>query len=271
MTFRFFIAYLISISCTLILRGQSTFYEQMVLVEGGTFQMGNEEGSSIEKPVHTVTLSDYYISRYEVTVAEYLAFVEATSSNHPEWLEPNSRYNIHTGFDDQYSRMEWGEALTEPTHPIVGISWNDAVAYCAWLSEKEGKNYRLPTEAEWEFAAKGGNASNGYEYAGGNELEEVAWVKSNANESFHSVGQKKANELGLYDMNGNVWEWCHNIYEDYTADSQTNPQGPENGVVIVFRGGGYSSSESRCTPTTRNDNSKVARLKGIGFRIACSK
>ena len=238
----------------------------MVLVESGTFQMGSEEGLAHESPVHTVTLSDYYIGRYEVTVAEYMAFVKATGKHHPEWLAPNSRYNINTGFDDQYKRM--GDALTGPNHPIVGISWHDAQAYCAWLSEQDGIIYRLPTEAEWEFAARGGNASAGFIHSGSNELEEVAWVKSNADMHPHPVGQKKANELGLHDMTGNVWEWCNDLYDNYSASDQVNPTGPTSGGVIVFRGGGFSSDPDRCSVSFRNDNSKVARLTGIGFRVA---
>lgn len=241
----------------------------MVLVEGGTFQMGSNDGTDIEKPVHTVTVSDFYIGRTEVTVGEYLEFVKATGKHQPEWLEPGSRYNIETGFDTQYKRM--GDALTNPDQPIVGVSWYDAVAYCEWLSEKDGLQYRLPTEAEWEFAARGGNESAGHMFSGSNDLEEVAWVRSNSNEVTHPVGQKKANELGLHDMSGNVCEWCHDFYGEYPSSIQTDPKGPENGLFIVFRGGAYSSWPERCTVTFRKENPKMAQLKGIGFRLARNK
>lgn len=238
----------------------------MVFVNGGTFLMGSNEGREHEHPVHKVTLSDYYISRYEVTVVEYLAFVEATNSHHPEWLEPGSKYNIHTGTYDNYKRS--GDALTNPNHPITGVSWRDANAYCKWLSNKEELSYRLPTEAEWEFAARGGNANRGYLNPGSDTLDHVAWYRDNSGNHTHPIGQKAPNELGLYDMAGNVCEWVADLYGMYSAEAQTNPTGPNKGNGIIFRGGGFSNWEDQCTVSFRNDNSMMARLKGIGFRVA---
>ena len=249
----------------------NTTYQEskMVRVEGGSFLMGSNEGREHEKPVHKVTVSDFYIGRYEVTVEDYLKFVKSTGKHHPEWLEPNGKYHIETGSDKSYRIM--GDPLTNPNHPVVGVSWHDANAYCAWLSEKEEGLYRLPSEAEWEFAARGGNKSQGYLYAGSDSLDVVAWYEDNEDKKTHPVGQKEPNELGINDMSGNVCEWVADAYGEYSAEDQIDPLITSRYGAIIFRGGGFGNSDYQCTVSFRNDNSRMARLHGIGFRVARSK
>ena len=240
--------------------------DNMVLIKGGTFQMGTNDGEANEKPVHSVTVSDFYLAKQEVTVKEYLAFANATNSHYPEWLESGSNYNISTGKDDHYKTI--GAALQDENNPVVGISWNDAVAYCDWLSKKNGGKYRLPTEAEWEYAARGGQQSRGYTYSGSNTLGEVAWYSSNSGSKTHPVGGKKANELGLYDMSGNVWEWCSDWYGPYAAGSQTNPAGPGSGSYRVIRGGSWPSVPQLARVAYRVSIGPTYRSHDLGFRLA---
>lgn len=184
--------------------------------------MGSNSGDdNDERPVHLVTLSDFYIGKYEVTVAQYRAFVEDLGRRMPK--EP-----------------EWG---WNDRHPIVNVSHLDAEAYCSWLSQKFGGNWRLPTEAEWEYAARGGAQSRGYTYAGGNDQDAVGWYGDNAGGQVNAVGKRKANELGIYDMSGNAHELCSDWYGDYSADAQTNPQGPSSGRYRVRRGGAIDYTE----------------------------
>ena len=217
----------------------------MVYVQGGTFNMGSNEGEDNEKPVHSVTLSNFYIGKYTVTFAQYDAFCNETKRSKP-------------------GDEGWGRG----NRPVINVSWDDAVAYCRWLSTKTGKTYRLPTEAEWEYAARGGNKSKGYTYSGSNNIDAVAWYSDN---TAHPVGQKQANELGLYDMTGNVWEWCSDWYGDYSSGSQTNPKGASSGTNRVLRGGSWYHVPLNCrvanrysssTPDNRNDN--------FGFRVVLS-
>ncbi len=213
-------------------------------------------------------VSDFYLAKTEVTNAQYLAFANATQSHFPEWMEEGSPYNIYTGSDDYYKAL--GDALTEPTHPVVGVSWEDAVAYCEWLSQETGYTYRLPTEAEWEFAARGGNPEKGqgYVYAGSNEVDEVGWYSQNSDKRTHPVGQKATNGLLLYDMSGNVWEWCQDWYAAYPSSPQTNPQGPENGVYRVLRGGSWSSVATYLRVSRRFSSDPSSRNYDVGFRPA---
>jgi formylglycine-generating enzyme required for sulfatase activity len=151
---------------------------------------------------------------------------------------------------------------------VIHVSWNDAVAYCEWLSEKTGKKYRLPTEAEWEYAVRGGQKSKHYKYAGGDELSELAWYNENSGSKTHPVGGKKANELGLYDMSGNVWEWCQDWYGDYSSASQTNPTGASTGTRRVLRGGSWGYPDWNCRVSYRYFNSPTYRNINLGFRLA---
>lgn len=185
----------------------------MVWVDGGTFRMGatSEQGSdaySDEKPVHSVTMSSYYIGKTEVTQALWKAVM---GSNPSEFKGDN-----------------W---------PVESVSWNDCQAFIRKLNALTGQNFRLPTEAEWEFACRGGNNSRGYKYSGSNYIDNVAWYDGNSGDKTHPVATKSPNELGIYDMSGNVWEWCADWYGDYSSGRQTNPKGPYGGSYRVSRGG----------------------------------
>jgi len=254
--------------------GDSGFrQDNMILIKGGTFQMGSDDGGSDEKPVHSVSLSDFYLSRYELTVSEYLAFCNETKSHYPEWMEEGSRNKIKT--DASYSYKNLGKSLTDPNNPIVGVSWNDAVAYCKWLSQKTGRQYRLPTEAEWEYAARGGQPGikDDFKYAGSNGIDAVAWYDSNSGSKTHPVGEKAKNQLGLYDMSGNVHEWCSDWYaSDYYHKSPAkDPKGPGSGSSRVLRGGAWDNYDVNCRVAYRVRYVPNFRYDSVGFRLAQDK
>ena len=217
---------------------------EMVYVEGGTFTMGatSEQGSdaySDEKPAHSVTLSGYYIGKYEVTQKLW----KAVMGSNP------SRFK--------------GDNL-----PVERVSWNDVQEFLRKLNAMTGKNYRLPTEAEWEFAARGGNSSRGYKYSGSNSLGSVAWYYDNSGDRTHAVGTKSPNELGIYDMSGNVLEWCQDWYGSYSSSSQRNPKGPNSGSSRVLRGGSWFYSARYCRVSRRNCYTPGSRYYDLGFRLA---
>lgn len=219
----------------------------MVAVEGGTFTMGatSEQGSDAwddEKPAHKVTLSDYYIGQTEVTQALW----EAVMGGNPS--------------------RRVGDNL-----PVEQVSWNDCQVFIQKLNQLTGKQFRLPTEAEWEYAARGGRKSRGYKYAGGNNIGSVAWYDDNSGNEMHPVATKQANELGIYDMSGNVWEWCSDWYGDYTSSSQSDPQGPSSGSDRVGRGGGYGSIAGVCRVSCRNIYAPGCRFDFLGLRLSCNR
>ena len=197
----------------------------MVFVEGGTFPMGSNESDN-EKPIHQVTVKGFFIDAYAVTAEQYRAFCTATGAKMPP--PPDWGWN-----DDD---------------PIVNVNWNEAMAYAKWVGK------RLPTEAEWEYAARGGKKSIGYKYSGSNDIDEVAWYDKNAGSRTHPVGTKRPNELGIYDMSGNIWEWCWDWYGPYAPAAQTDPRGPSTGSSRVLRGGSFSSPVSMylCRIPVRN-------------------
>jgi len=219
------------------------FEGEMVFVEGGTFTMGctDEQGKScktIEKPAHEVTVGSFYIAKYEVTIAQWAYVMERT---------------------DAATLSKWGE------HPATDMTWKYANDFIDTLRHYTGKKYRLPTEAEWEFAARGGNLSKGYKYAGSDKVLEVAHCTAQRTER---VGQYKPNELGLYDMSGNVWEWCSDWYDYYDEYPQTNPKGPDTGVLHVFRGGGWDDdTPSFCRVSCRYNEIPASCANDRGFRI----
>ncbi len=219
---------------------------EMVFVEGGTFQMGSNEYDT-EKPIHTVTLKPFWIGKYPVTFEEYDAYCEVTGA-----VKPTDK--------------GWGRGR----RPVINVNWDDAQQYARWLSEKTGHIYRLPSEAEWEYAARGGNQSRGYIYSGSNDLNEVGWCKDNADNQTHSVGEKTPNELGLYDMSGNVLEWCaddwHNNYQGAPADDQAWVDTPQ-GAFRVLRGGRFDNDPQYCRAAYRGNIHRGARLLFIGFRL----
>lgn len=214
----------------------------MVWVDGGTFRMGatSEQGSEIsdEKPVHSVTLSGYYIGKTEVTQALW----QAVMGSNPSYFE--------------------GDDL-----PVEQVSWDDCQEFIRKLNSLTGQNFRLPTEAEWEFACRGGNNSRGYKYSGSNYIDNVAWYDGNSGDKTHPVATKSPNELGIYDMSGNVWEWCADWYGDYSSGRQTNPKGPYGGSSRVSRGGGWFYSARDCRSSYRF-NSPTFRFNLLGLRLA---
>ena len=231
--------------------------------------MGSNDGEDNEKPIHRVTLSDFAIGKYEVTVGKYLQFCIETNTNWPQWLEKGNNYHVETGKDPYYKDLGYQRKGSENL-PIVGVSWNDATAYCQWLSSKTGKNYRLPTEAEWEYAARGGNQSKGYKYSGSNTIGDVAWYSDKSGSKTHTVGTKGTNELGIHDMSGNVWEWCSDWYDEnyYKNSAAQNPKGAQSGSLRVLRGGSWFNSGYYCRSSLRNWYVPYVRLSYIGFRLA---
>ncbi|MEO0583622.1 MAG: formylglycine-generating enzyme family protein, partial [Bacteroidota bacterium] len=218
----------------------------MIFIPGGTFQMGSDEGRDNERPIHEVTLSDFYLAETEVTFAQYDYFCEATGR-----MKPND--------------AGWGR----DNRPVINVSWEDAQAYCQWVSDQTGLKYRLPTEAEWEYAA-GGGVSNRTIYAGTNrtrKLDDFAWHRDNSNSTTHPVGLKKPNALGLYDMSGNVYEWCQDWYINYPSSAQTNPTGPFSGSYKVVRGGSWLSLGDLCRVAYRYDVPPLDDLSFVGFRV----
>ncbi|MCE2820992.1 MAG: SUMF1/EgtB/PvdO family nonheme iron enzyme, partial [Saprospiraceae bacterium] len=275
------------------------YYPQMVDVQGGTFDMGTKSGIeekrkiklnpfakrevnpyANEEPVHKVSLSDFRICKTEITWWQYALFCEAKERN---YLTPG-----------------WG---ADGDNPVVNVSWYDAVEYANWLSEQMGLNpaydidrdkedinnnsvfdnlkwsvklkddsngYRLPTESEWEYAARGGNKSKGRIYAGSNDLDSVGWYYADSGSRTRAVGQKKPNELGLYDMSGNVWEWCWDWYGDYKSEPQENPVGAEKGGSRVYRGGGWYYGPRVWRAAIRGDGGPSNGYNNLGFRLAVS-
>ncbi len=242
----------------------------MVSVKGGMFQISiNKEKNSWYK----VSLSNYHIGKYEVTNKEYLDFVrekgvQASKSKITKvWLDKTVSKIVE-------NENTWSIAANYENHPVTGVTWDGAVEYCLWLSEKTGKVYRLPTEAEWQYAAEGGGTA-AFDYSGSNQLKDVAWYKDNANNTY-TVGRKQPNALGIYDMSGNVWEWCNDWYEkDFwnqliVAQKEvtvSNPKGPVKGIFKVVRGGSFQEKESKCRVDYRNFYYTNLRAKDRGFRV----
>ena len=218
-------------------------YFEMVYVEGGTFMMGatadDADAGADEKPQHQVTLSDYYIGQVEVT-QQLWNTVLGTANN------PSSRK---------------GNNL-----PVNNVSWDDCQRFIARLNELTGLHFRLPTEAEWEYAARGGERSKGYKYSGSNDVNEVAWTSANSGSKTHDVGTKLPNELGIFDMSGNLWEWCQDWNVPYTSDAQVNPQGPESGEYRMYRGGGFGYNSADCRVTRRRRTASYYK-EALGLRL----
>ena len=221
--------------------GTSKYHYETVLVEGGSFQMGSSVGHEDEKPVHSVSVSTFRIGKYEVTQSLwFLVMGSKPSSNKPCDL-----------------------------CPVEKVSWDEVQQFIQKLNQLTGRRYRLPTEAEWEFAARGGNKSKGYLYAGSNRIDEVAWTRSNGANKSQTVGGKQPNELGIYDMTGNVWEWCSDFYSKnfYYFTSPKDPKGPLVGTQRVNRGGCWGAVPDYNRLTVRHSNLPAYSDFSIGFRL----
>lgn len=218
-----------------------------ILVEGGKFRMGNDNGlAPDESPEHDVILDSFFISATEVTFEQFDRFCEATRRKKPA--------------DNGWSRGAM---------PVINVNLNDAAEYCKWATEGTGMIIRLPTEAEWEFAARGGKKSRGFSFSGGNQVDQAGWYSENSERKTHPVGSKQANELGVYDMTGNVWEWCSDWYSDeyYSQSPTKNPRGPASGQFHVLRGGSWISTEEYCHITTRSSLRSDYVSVNNGFRV----
>ncbi|HTO16750.1 MAG TPA: formylglycine-generating enzyme family protein [Edaphocola sp.] len=229
--------------------GRKDTLPKMISVEGGVFKMGDDWKfrKEAEKPVHTVIVHSFKISKYPITVAQYRVFCEEN--------------DIIFDHDRRFKGMS--------NHPVTNVNWHEALAYTSWLSDKTGKNYRLPTEAEWEFAARGGLKSKGYKFSGSDNLDRVGWYNDNSSGQTHAVGTKKANELGIYDMSGNIWEWCNDWYaEDYYNESpEDNPKGPDSAKYRVVRGGSWFNNSSNSRVAKRNFYDPNLSFNNYGFRV----
>ena len=218
----------------------------MIKVDGGTFTMGatpeQENPHQFEEPTHQVTLSSYYIGETEVTQELWKAVMGNKPSNFK------------------------GDNL-----PVENVSWEDSQTFIGKLNDLTGKRFRLPTEAEWEYAARGGKRSNHTQYSGSSNIDDVAWYSGNSGSKTHPVKTKKPNEFGLYDMSGNVNEWCQDWYGSYSSNAQTNPTGPDSGSYRVFRGGTWSIFGWFCRSSFRGNSSPGYRGYGLGFRLALSE
>lgn len=219
----------------------------MVLVKGGSFQMGAtaEQGKDIyedERPKHSVKLSDFHIGKFELTQAEW----QAVMGDNPSYFKGNNL-------------------------PVENVSWNDVQRFIKKLNQMSGKKFRLPTEAEWEYAARGGAKTKNYKYCGANSYNSIAWHKDNAAKKTHAVGQKKGNELGLCDMSGNVYEWCADSYGSYSSKSQTNPKMVRSDNFKVTRGGSFLSMNKFLRTSFRSKETATTANPNLGFRLVMER
>ena len=224
----------------------------MIFVQGGTFQMGGDNDRNNAKPIHTVSLSDFYIGETEVTQALWNA-VMGRDSEAPKWTDEKGRGDIY---------------------PAYAVSWNSCRRFCDILNEKlsnqlpSGYVFALPTEAQWEYSARGGDKSHGYIYSGSDVIDDVAWYEKNSEHKTHPVKSKKMNELSLYDMSGNVQEWCEDRYGYYSNTAQTDPKGPASGSEYVLRGGGYGTYGIFCGVSDRGQFPPHFQWPDFGLRLA---
>lgn len=215
----------------------------MIAVEGGIYTMGTNDAPGSEKdesPAHCVTLDNFYIGETEVTQELWSAVMGSNPSG----------YN------------------SNPQLPVESVSWFECLDFIEKLNELTGENFKMPTEAQWEYAARGGKKSKGTLYSGSDSIADVAWYKDNSQETTHPVKQKLPNELGLYDMSGNVWEWCSDWYGDYPADACKNPVGPQEGRNRVVRGGSWLVEPAICRPSDRSFGTPKGGGCVVGLRLA---
>ena len=294
---------------TIVSQIPNSLEPEMIFVQGGTFLMGSKKddphGAEDEKPLHEVQVSSFNMGKYEVTFSEFKAFVAETGYQTDSEKEGGSfiwdgdKVEKKSGINWRHDSKGKPRDATEKRHPVIHVSWNDAQAYIKWLNEKTGKNYRLPTEAEWEFAAKGGLSKpikpksvedlsqsewehmakgglkkNGYLYSGSNRLGKVGWYHENSGGRTHPVGEKEPNELGIYDMTGNVQEWCQDWFQwyDYSGSPNldVNPISRTKSTDKVVRGGGWFDQQSSCRVSNRAAYPPDFPHNSQGFRLVLS-
>lgn len=251
----------------------------LLLINGGGFKMGCDGWPNIncddDELPHTEKVGDFYLGKYEVTVREFKQFIEDTGFKTDADLQQGSNL-LKSATEKEIPFVEgvnWKYdtkgRLIQPNNlnmPVVHVSWNDAVAYCKWLSQKTGKAFRLPTEAEWEFAARGGELSNSSVYSGSDDVGEVSWYFDNSDFNLKSGGGKLPNELGVFDMSGNVWEWCSDEYSKFFGESPKN----DDNIDRVIRGGSWINTAKILRVSNRSKEGKDTPRNDIGFRVACS-
>ena len=237
----------------------------MIFIEGGSFVMGctSEQSTCFgdEKPAHTVELPDFYMGKHQVTQKLWVAVMGYTIRFQKNFLKIESL----NGEGDEY--------------PMYLINYGECVEYCNKLNKllskqlPNGYKFTLPTEAQWEYAARGGNRSEGNQFSGSNSMDEVAWFVENSNRKTHKVGTKKANELGIFDFSGNVSEWCRDWYNDlyYTNSPSVNPKGPNSGTCRVLRGGSWNGKAVQCRNSFRHCTSPSNRSSDVGFRLVLER
>ncbi len=228
-----------NIQFKVVANGKKPFEPEMVFVKGGTFMMGSNNGENDERPAHQVTLSDFSIGKFEVTQAQWRKVMGSNPSK-------------FAGCDQC---------------PVEQVSWDEVQQFISVLNSRTGKKYRLPTEAEWEYAARGGSQSRGYTCSGSEDIGTVAWYSENSSSKTHAVGQKQANELGIFDMTGNTWEWCSDWYDAYSAAAAVNPLGASSGQDRVRRGGSWYFFLQFCRVAYRSGINPDGRYYNLGFRV----
>ena len=251
------------------------FEPEMIFVEGGAFKMGSNENDD-EKPIHRVTVKDFKIGKFQITLEQFKAFIDddkyvTDAENFGDSDVGISGLKTKKGVTWKCNIAGNVRATSEYNHPVIHVSWNDAVEYCKWLSKKTKKKYRLPTEAEWEFAARGGKNSEEFIYSGSNNINEVALYKGNSGNKTHQVGTKQANELGIYDMSGNVWEYCdddwHGNYKDSPNDSTAWIDSKRRSFRVI-RGGSWDVTPVFCHTKYRSKIRPSDRSNNLSFRVA---
>ncbi|MEO1623902.1 MAG: formylglycine-generating enzyme family protein [Bacteroidota bacterium] len=250
-------------------------YPELIKIAGGTFTMGNNQSEySDEKPERIVSISDFYLGKYPVTNSQYAIFLNQYGSDTvlkgdhegQKMIEPDEWGVLNEG-------KAWQAAEGCEDHPVINVTWYGAHTFCQWLSEKSGHQYALPSEAQWEYAARSGIHTEAHSliYAGSNKLKEVGWYDENSHQKTKAVGLKMPNQLGLYDMSGNVFEWCedrwHANYDDAPLDGKAwLENGDEN--LRVIRGGSWLNYDFNCRVSIRNGFNADLRFNDIGFRVS---
>ena len=237
-------------------------------IQGGTFQMGATREPEVsygdELPVHQVGVNAFQISQYEITSRQYCAFLnDRDIKNNGSYQDVLFIDILDSDCPVRYAGSQFVPEKGKGEYPVSEVTWFGARAFCEWMGG------RLPSEAEWEFAARGGSKSNNYKYSGSDKLDEVAWYKGNSKGHAHPVGQKAPNEQGLYDMSGNVWEWCHDWYRfDYYGRSpEENPMGPSEGSSRVMRGGAWNMDGWNCRVSNRSSKNPGITYNYYGIRL----
>lgn len=245
---------------------------KMSYVEGGNFNMGSKE-TGREQPIHQVEISSFYMSCYPTTNEQFVPFLNARDNQAEKginWVNLEGNYSgVKCGIRKTADGFECITGLEK--HPMIYVNWDGARAYCEWLSAQTGQAYRLPSESEWEYAARGGRHQNDFSYAGSNDLNEVGWYKQNSHGQTKPVGLKFSNELGLYDMSGNVWEWCadhwHENYKGAPKDGSAWLTGGDSTRRVV-RGGSWVDNDYYCRVSYRDWGNAGSRDDTVGFRVA---